>query len=171
MLPTIKGELDTSGRLLGRSTSDPSTTRGWFRMKSAFDESFIGADRDPVDSPCQDFPWAEVMERLDSGEGLVADDPEQVEAISRLMHLLLTDAQGRGINAKAVGLRLIALGWVLNPANYPGSPSLRELAQRCGVPSSTLAHYTGEISRATGIRNRAQRHAANWKQTERPTSK
>ena len=138
-------------------------------MKSDFDDTYIPPDLDPVDGVSQDFPWADVFERLDSGEGIVANDPEQFEAIFKLMNLILANAQGTEINLKAIGLRVIALGWVLNPANFPGSPSLREVAKRCGVSASALAHFTGEISRATGIRNRAQRHAANWKRPERST--
>lgn len=140
-------------------------------MKSAFDETYIANDQDPVDGASQDFAWRSVFERLDSGEGLVVGDPEHVETISKLMNLLLADAQGTRINTKAIGMRLIALGWVLNPANYPDSPSLRDLAKRCDVSASALAFFTGEISRATGIRNRAQRHAANWKSPERSANK
>lgn len=136
-------------------------------MRSIFDESYVAHDRDRLDAVSQDFPWAEIFERLDSGEGLAASGPDQSEAILRLMNLLLSDAQGTRINPKTVGLRLLAIGWVMNPANYPGSPSLRELARRCGVSAAALAFHTGAISRATGIRNRAQRHAGNWKAPER----
>ena len=57
------------------------------RMNSAFDETYIPPDLDPVDGVSQDFPWAEVFERLDSGEGIVANDPDQFEAVFKLMNL------------------------------------------------------------------------------------
>ena len=114
-----------------------------------------------------DFPWAEVFERLDTMEGLADGAPDQSETITRMMHQLLLDAQGTRINPKTIGLRLIALGWVLRPSYFPGSPSLRELANRCGVSPSALAYFSGEVSRVTGIRNPAQRHAGNWRAPER----
>jgi len=132
-------------------------------MTEPFDNSYQSADRDPVDSPTADFDWDEVFERFDSGDGIVAANEEQIETIARLMRLLLADAQEGRINPKTVGLRVLALAWVLNPANYPDAPSLRKLAERCGISPASLAFYTGEVSRQTGIRNRAQRHAANWR--------
>lgn len=140
-------------------------------MRPDFNEIYTDPDIDPLDAVLHDLPLAEAWERLGNGEGLADGGPDQSETITRLMHLLLADAQGRGINPKTVGLRLIAIAWVLNPANYPESPSLRELARRCGVSAAALAHHSGEISRATGIRNRAQRHAANWNPPERSTTK
>lgn len=134
-------------------------------MSSPFDEAFDADNQDPIDSPSSDFAWDEVFERLDSGDGLDAANEEQTETIGRLMRILLADAQAGRINPKTVGLRVLALAWVLNPSHYPDAPSLRKLAERCGVSPAALAFYTGEVSRKTGIRNRAQRHAANWKPT------
>ena len=136
-------------------------------MTTEFNDRYRSGDRDPVDSAPQDFPWDEVFERLDTGDGLDAANNDQIETIGRLMRLLLADAQAGRISPKAVGLRVLALAWVLNPAHYPDAPSLRKLAERCGVSPAALAYFTGEVSRLTGIRNRAQRHAANWKPPER----
>lgn len=134
-------------------------------MSSSFNESYSSDDRDLVDAQTADFNWDEVFERLDSGDGIDAANEEQTEIITRLMRLLLADAQAGRINPRTVGLRVLALAWVLNPSHYPDAPSLRKLAERCGVSPAALAFYTGEVSRRTGIRNRAQRHAANWKPT------
>lgn len=134
-------------------------------MKLHYDNSLLPETSDLLDGVPSDFAWNDVFERLGDVDGTVMDSPEHHETISRLMNLLLTDAQGLKISPKALGLRLIALGWVLSPANYPDTPSLRRLAERCGVSPALLAFYTGEVSRLTGIRNRAQRHAANWKPT------
>lgn len=137
-------------------------------MTKPFDDSYPPDDRDPIDGQSGDFAWNEVFERSDSGDGLDTTSDQQVETIGRLMHLLLADAQAGRINPKTVGLRVIAVAWVLNPSHYPDAPSLRKLAERCGVSPAALAFYTGEVSRQTGIRNRAQRHAANWKPTSPP---
>ena len=136
-------------------------------MNANFNEAYRADHLDPVDGQVADFDWPGVLERLDGSEGTVTNSPEQTETIMQLLTLLLADAQGTRINAKAIGMRLIALGWVLNPANYPNSPSLRALAERCAVSPAALAHHSGAISRETGIRNRSQRHAANWRPAER----
>ncbi len=120
---------------------------------------------DPLDGVPSDFAWDEVFERLDEIDGTISDSPELHETLSRLMSFLLVDAQGLKISPKAIGLRLLALAWVLNPANFPDTPSLRQLAKRCGVSRAALAHFSGTISRLTGIRSRAQRHASNWNPT------
>lgn len=136
-------------------------------MKLYYDDTLPPTRLDPLDGQSADFAWNDVFERLGEVDGTVLDSPEHHETISRLMNLLLTDAQGLKISPKVIGLRLLALAWVLNPANYPDTPSLRQLARRCGVSPAALAHFTGAISRVTGIRNRAQRHAGNWKSSER----
>ena len=124
-------------------------------MSAELDDDCLSEKRDPVDARSADFDWDAVFERLDSGDGIDAANEEQTEIIARLMRLLLADAQAGKINPKTVGLRVLALAWVLNPAHYPDAPSLRRLAERCGVSPALLAFYTGEVSRLTGIRNRA----------------
>lgn len=138
-------------------------------MNALLNEELNSAGLDSLDGVPNDSEWNEVFERLDSGDGIDAANEEQTETIARLMRLLLADAQAGRINPKTVGLRVLALAWVLNPAHYPDAPSLRRLAERCGVSPALLAFYTGEVSRLTGIRNRAQRHAGNWKPPERST--
>lgn len=138
-------------------------------MSTEFDDEHLSKKRDPLDGQSADFDWDKVFERLDSGDGIDAANEEQTETIARLMRLLLADTQAGRINPKTVGLRVLALAWILNPAHYPDTPSLRRLAERCGVSPALLAFYTGELSRLTGIRNRAQRHAGNWKPPERST--
>ena len=136
-------------------------------MNFPYDDSIVPRTLDPLDGTPNDFAWDEVFERLGEIDGTVADSPERHETLSRLMNLLLADAQGHKISPKAIGLRFVALAWVLNPANFPDNPSLRQLAKRCEVSPAALAHFTGTISRLTGIRNRAQRHAGNWRPAER----
>jgi hypothetical protein len=128
-------------------------------MKSDFDEGFLSESRDPLDAPHQNFDWELLYERLDEGK---VEGPARDQLIARLVQLVISNDSERLI-PKKIGLRIIALAWVLNPAYFPGSPSLRQLAKRCGVTAPTLARLTGEFSRMTGLRNRAQRHAWNWK--------
>ena len=96
-------------------------------------------------------------------------DKNLAEVITRLIQLLIPYRHGR-IQPGSVGLNIIALAWVLNPAYFDGSPSLRELARRCGIQPSTLARHTGHYSRFIGWRNRGQRHAWNWQAEEAPVT-
>jgi hypothetical protein len=75
---------------------------------------------------------------------------------------MLLPPSDRRIQPQSLGMRLIALAWVLNPAYFDGSPSVRKLARRCGVRIAALANHTGYYSRLLGWRNRGQRHAWNW---------
>ena len=129
-------------------------------MKYDFDDGFLSVNRDPMDAPQQDFDWQQ-LDQSYGEEG--ASDPRCSEAVTRLVQLLLPP-DSEQLKPKAIGLRVIALAWVLNPAYFSGSPSLRQLAKRCGVNAPTLARLTGEFSRMTGLRNRAQRHAWNWRE-------
>ncbi|MCP5521292.1 MAG: hypothetical protein H7A46_07065 [Verrucomicrobiales bacterium] len=109
-----------------------------------------------------DFDWEELYRRLDEETRMPEMDPKVAEAVSRLLELLIPGVCPR-LHPHAVGLRLIALAWVLSPGHFPDTPSMRELARRCGVHRSTMTLITAEISRMVGWRNRAQRRAWNWR--------
>ena len=136
-------------------------------MKGDFHDDFISGSQDPVDARSQDFDWLKLYQRLDQDAHAGDNDPQMAEFVVRFLQMLVPAAE-RQIRVESVGLRLIALAWVLNPAYFGGSPSLHQLARRCGVQPSTLAGHTGEISRMLRWRNRGQRHAWNWRQAERP---
>ena len=132
-------------------------------MKHGFYEGFISDNADPVDSVAQDFDWRLLYARLNEEASDAHVDPRIVETVRRLLQMLVAD-KGRRIQPNTVGLRIIALAWVLNPGYFQDSPSLRRLARRCGVTPAKLAHLTGRFSRFLGWRNRAQQHAWNWGQ-------
>ncbi len=136
-------------------------------MRTDFAEDRLADCRDPLDARNQDFDWQRLYERLCED----ASDPDQdkrlAEAVTRLLQMLVPFTQ-RQLRLNSVGLRVVALAWVLNPAYFGGSPSLRELARRCGITQSALAHHTGRYSRLIGWRNRAQQHAWNWRHHPRP---
>ena len=130
-------------------------------MKHGFYEGFLSDDADPIDSVSQDFDWKLLYRRLNE-EACEADlDMKLAETIARFIQMLVGNAPGR-IHPLHIGLKIIALAWVLNPGYFHDSPSLRQLAKRCGVTPATLAHLTGHYSRFIHWRNRAQRHAWNW---------
>ncbi len=136
-------------------------------MNQPFDETYRSAAQDPLNAPDQDFDWQGLYQRLSEEAGESDDGQRLAEALRRLIQMLVPDAE-RQIRVESVGLRVLALAWVLDPSYFGGSPSLRELARRCGVTQSALARHTGRYSRLLGWRSRAQQHAWNWRQATRP---
>lgn len=137
-------------------------------MSNEFHDDWIPDNVDPLDAPDQDFDWDELYGRLSEGVEGPQTDPELAQTVVRLLQLLLPPNTGQRLQAKSLGLRLIALAWLLNPGYFEGSPSLRTLAKRCGIRLASLANYTGHYSRLLGWRNRAQIHAWNWCRRRRP---
>jgi hypothetical protein len=137
-------------------------------MSNEFHDDWIPDNVDPLDAPDQDFDWDKLYEHLNEGVKGPQTDPELAQAVVRLLHLLLPPKTGQRLQAKSLGLRLIALAWLLNPGYFEGSPSLRTLAKRCGIRLASLANYTGHYSRLLRWRNRAQIHAWNWCPRRRP---
>jgi hypothetical protein len=135
-------------------------------MREPFDENRLAATAEPIADPVQDFDWQELYARLEEDAQDADQDRTLAEAVQRLLQLLLA-AGGPRVNPQRVGLRVIALAWVLSPDYFPDSPSLHQLAERCGVGAATLAELTGRISRQIGWRNRGQCHGWNWERSER----
>lgn len=140
-------------------------------MREAFDENRLSDKRDPVDAPDQDFDWEQLYERLSEDATNGENDPRLSETVVRLLQMLLPPLSPlpRRIQLESIGMRLIALAWVLNPGYFEGSPSISKIARRCGVRFAALANYTGYYSRLLGWRNRGQRHAWNWLQKGTPS--
>jgi hypothetical protein len=131
-------------------------------MTHAFDEGFQSDKRDPLDAQQQDFDWLGLYARLaeDAGEG--ANDKLLAETVTRLLQVIIP-LRAHYLSPLSVGLNVIALAWVISPQYFDGSPSMSQLARRCGVPPRTLARHTAYYSRLLRWRNRAQRHAWNFK--------
>jgi len=130
-------------------------------VKEEFDEDFMADNRDPLDAPDQGFDWQALYQRLNEDASSGDNDQRLSQTVIRLLQMLLP-LSSRRIQPESLGLRLIALAWVLSPAYFEGNPSIRRLARRCGVRIAALANYTGYYSRLLRWRNRGQRHAWNW---------
>ena len=130
-------------------------------MKEEIKEWRTSEPREPVEMLTQDFDWQGLYAHL--GEDLQDEDPDPRlgEAVARLLQTFLRDVR-RPVRPQDVGLRVIALAWVLNPAYFEGSPSVSDLADQCGVRVATLAGHTGRYSRMLRWRNGGQRHSWNW---------
>ena len=137
-------------------------------MKPEFHEDLMAKTRDLVDAPNQDFDWEQLYDRLSEDAANDGNDPKLSETVVRVLQMLLPSS-GRRIQPESLGMRLIALAWVLSPGYFEGSPSVRTLARRCGVRIAALANYTGYYSRLLRWRNRGQRHAWNWLRNGTPS--
>ncbi len=130
-------------------------------MKPEFHEDRLGDNLDPVDAPDMGFDWEQlyrdVTEDAVSGE----NDPRLAQTVVRVLRLLLPNSKRR-VQPESLGLKLIALAWVLSPAYFQGAPSIKRLARRCGIRPAAIANYTGYYSRLFSWRNRGQSHAWNW---------
>jgi hypothetical protein len=135
-------------------------------VKEEFHEDMLSDERDPIDANGQGFDWQQLYQRLGEDASSAENDRKLAEAVVRLLEVLVSKTD-KPMHPQSVGLRVIALAWVLNPGYFDGSPSLRELAERCRVKPATLGRFTGEVSRFIRWRNRAQRHAWNWHAFER----
>lgn len=136
-------------------------------MKQEFNEARIGKSRDPIDARDQEFEWQELLERL-SEDALNPHQTDQTlaETVRHLLAILVPNRR-KQIQTRSIGMRVLALAWVLNPAYFEDTPSLRELAARAGVTPAKLARHAGEYSRRFGWRHRGQQHAWNWRRGQR----
>ncbi len=136
-------------------------------MNQPFDETYRSAAQDPLNAPDQDFDWQGLYQRLNEDAANGANDHQLSQVVIHLLQMLLP-LSGRRIQPESLGMRLIALAWVLSPGYFEGTPSIRKLVRRCGVRFAALANYTGYYSRLLQWRNRGQSHAWNWRKTVRP---
>lgn len=138
-------------------------------MSHGYDDERLSDARDPLDARDQGFDWQGLYRQLSEDAQDEHNDKRSSEAVVRLLALLLPRLSSRRIQPESIGLRLIALAWVLNPGYFEGSPSVARLAKRCGVRAAALANFTGYYSRLLAWRNRGQRHAWNWFRNGTPT--
>jgi len=134
-------------------------------LKEEFHENLQSDRWDPIDAPFKDFDWDKLCDQIDEDVEAGKVEKQLAETITRILQILIP-LRAKYLPPIEIGLNVIALAWVLNPAYFEGSPSLRRLARRCGVPAATLARHTAYYSRLIGWRNRAQRHAWNFRRGE-----
>lgn len=137
-------------------------------MKQAFYETMVSDDRDPIEPHDADreFDYEALFRILDNELPEDERDKQLQELVVRLL-LLLVPTKQRRLFPRSLGLRLLAIAWVLNPSFFVDTPSLRELAQRAGVTPAKLSRHTGRFSRMLRLRHRGQSHAWNWDKGQR----
>jgi hypothetical protein len=126
---------------------------------------------DPLAPTHQDFDFDELYRRLDESDpGRVEDTAAMLAEPLRAVFdwVLDTDLQRRGA-AGLVGKRLIALAWVITPAMFEGSPSMRKLAARLSIKPALMHRLTAMASKRFGVVNRGQSHGWNRGAAEAPS--
>lgn len=138
-----------------------------FRMtpSNEFNEELRSEHADALDKRHVDFDWHGLEEALgEAGKECGCDDWAKLSEAFRL----LSEWSLKANTLQQVGIRTIALAWVLNPGYFDGSPSMRKLAKAFGVNRSVLSNFTSEVRRKYGITNRAQSHGWNFKKDKTP---
>ena len=130
---------------------------------SEFDPANIGKDRlDPLAATDQPFDWGELESLLGETETLRDYEREKlVHVFTVILQWAVQSSRGR-VDLRKIGRKLVALAWVINPASFDGSPAARELARRAGLHKSCFSIDCTDATRRFGIRNRPQRHGANF---------
>jgi hypothetical protein len=125
-----------------------------------FREAYISAKLDPLAQSHVDFPYEEVIRRLDKEPEPVNRRAELATELRRLIVWALGDAANRRgkVHLRGVARRTIALAWLMSPSNFELSPSLRDLAKRFDFSAAHLSQAAADCTRTFGIRNRGQCH-------------
>ena len=131
-------------------------------MKPQFHEDHLSPKLDPVDGRTADFDWASMDQELgELAEELDAHDYEALTVALRRVLLWIVHRCNNPGSDLIIGRRALALTWVINPGLIPGSPSLRRLERRLGIPQNMLSRYAADATREFGYRNRGQAHGWN----------
>lgn len=136
---------------------------------SEFNEQFKNTHVEPAfgnDGTIDDFyeRLAESMEsprpNADSQELGIADSAVLAKVIEQLFDWLATSNINDPRCLKAMGMRVLAAAWVINPARY-GNRSLHEIATKLGFGANNLSPLTAEFSRRFKVSNQFQAH--DWR--------
>lgn len=125
--------------------------------------------------PHQDFDWDGLFERMGEKDDRLKlklkhkDRAEMAQALARIFDWILRLDTSSRLVPRIVGLRFIALAWVMNPELFEGA-SIRKLAKDLESAVACLSPLTAAASRDFEISNHFQRH--DWrKRKTRKTKK
>jgi hypothetical protein len=119
------------------------------------------AKREPPFPPIE-FDWQAVYQALGEHEpeSIGPDYEAMSDALRNLFDwLLAVNLDGRN-PARAAGLRLMALAWVMNPDRFDGA-SLRKLTRSMGVSAGRFSTLAAEVRRTFRLSNPFQKH--DWR--------
>ena len=121
--------------------------------------------RDPPHASCPrpapeahtsvDFDWAEVVRNLDDYDKEAVKEATLTVVHGVIMHLLSDRWANKG--GRTVGLRGIALAWVLYPSRF-GNMSQEAIAKRLGIKRAHFCEYVTEAARTFRLRHPGQRY-------------
>ena len=125
------------------------------------------ANRKPIENGVE-FDWPSVQRALGEPEQVDAaqSQADLAEALRRVFRWVAdTNKCCQGYHER-VGLRSIALLWVVSPDYFAGA-SLTGMARRSNLNKTAMSRLTAAVSREFGICNRAQAH--DWRRrSQRP---
>jgi hypothetical protein len=101
---------------------------------------------------------AEVFEQIFAlDEAPKADERDLAgRAVLEVLRIILGRTDG-DIRREMIGSRALCLAYTLRPDLIHGTPSLREIARRCGISAPALSVFTSELRDQFNIANGAQR--------------
>lgn len=129
------------------------------RDDEALDNALYGEQADPLDAQPIGFDWKLLSSALGENERDVERNFDDLRfGLRAILRWVLNRpaTTTKGGYLKTVGMRIAALGWVLDPSLFNGTPSLRELAERIGCHPMALSRTTAKFSKGFGVSNRSQ---------------
>ena len=129
----------------------------------SFNENYA-AEFDAVDSRAIEFPFEELIARLDGIENEADRHREKMaQGLIELLRFFAGNCLKKesGItdeDLRQAGLRMLAALWTLDPSLYDGSPSAAKLSARLGLNRGAVSTRATEFTARYGIQNRAQSH-------------
>ena len=126
-----------------------------------FIEDFDSVKKHPLapDNPEFDYAAIDGQQEFDVGVALpdVRDYQDMSRALLGILNFILRGNLNDPRYLKAVGLRVVAMAWVIAPERFDNS-SLTTLAKRLGCTTNNISVHVADFSRRFGVRNKYQEH-------------
>lgn len=130
-------------------------------MRGEFQE-----DRDDTGEGSYDFDWALLEERLgETSSEAVRSEVQQKLALalgSILDWLMAIRPLKRRWALRSIGLRTVAMAWVVNPERLNGD-SIRSVAKQLGFTAANISPLTADFSRKFGGITNGFQNKHDWR--------
>ena len=104
-----------------------------------------------------DFDWDELHRRLGESELSNDDRLKLAEAIKAILDWLLKVDLTKKRSLKIIGMRTLAMAWVVDPKRLNGD-SLRSIGKQVGMSRGAFNRHSSEFSKLFAIVNQHQKH-------------
>jgi|ERR1039458_4013923 hypothetical protein len=139
---------------------------GLLPHRMALRDEFKPSQLNPASNGNPDFDWESVFAHLD---GDVTDDAETKQAAAKMTARVMAELVAWALEVnlqdhralKAIGVRLVAMAWVINPKQF-GDSSLATISKSLGFKgANSISPSAAEFSRRFGLTNKFQDH--DWR--------